>query len=74
MSDPKATEIALPDQRGQVVTALDEAAAIREILDLLLWADEGLGGRQGAAIAQGSIMAHERLDALRSALIMTRGS
>lgn len=74
MSDPQTAEAAFPDQREQVATALDEAAAVREILDLLLWAGEGMGGRQGAAIARGAVMAQERLEALRCALMTTRAS
>lgn len=56
----------------RVVTAMDEAAALSEVLDLLFWAAEGVGGAQGAAMARGAMVARERLDALRCAL-MTGG-
>lgn len=60
--------------REQLAAALDEAAALGEILELLLWAGEGIGGPHGAAVARGAMTAQDRLDALRSALMMTRES
>lgn len=60
--------------REHVAAALDEAAALGEILELLVWAAEGIGGPQGAAVARGAMTAQDRLDALRSALMMTRES
>lgn len=60
--------------REHLAAALDEAAALGEILELLVWAAEGIGGPQGAAVARGAMTAQDRLDALRSALMMTRES
>lgn len=56
----------------RVVTAMDEAAASSEVLDLLVWAAEGIGGAQGAAMARGAMVARERLDASQCALMTGR--
>lgn len=74
MSSEHEPGAAVSAGREHVAAALDEVAALGEILELILWAGEGIGGRQGAAIAQGALMAQDRLDALRSALETTRGT
>lgn len=72
MEKPEAMNGGAGISGERVVTAMDEAAALSEILDLLFWAAEGVGGAQGAAMARGAMVARERLDALRCAL-MIRG-
>lgn len=72
MEKPEAMSGGAGISGGRVVTAMDEAAALSEVLDLLFWATEGVGGAQGAAMARGAMVARERLDALRCAL-MTGG-
>lgn len=55
-----------------LVNAMDEAAALSEILALLFWASEGIGGPHGAALARGAMVAQERLEALQAALRLNK--
>lgn len=51
-----------------IVAAEDSAAALQKVLDLLFFSAEGIGGREGAALARGALLAHERLLEIQSHL------
>lgn len=70
MKEPAATGAGAGISGERVTAAMDETAALSEILDLLFWAAEGVGGAQGAAMARGAMVARERLDVLRCALMI----
>lgn len=58
-----AREPASPAHQA-LTEALDEAAVLRDLLALLIWAAEAVPGPKGAALARGAMMAQDRLELL----------
>ncbi|MFJ1292656.1 hypothetical protein ACEPPZ_11290 [Paracoccus yeei] len=51
-----------------IIAAEDSAAALQEVLDLLFLSAERVGGREGAAMARGALLAQDRLAEVREHL------
>ena len=58
--------------QSALIDATDDVAAAADLLMLLCLAGTGMGQDQGAAIARGAMMAHDRLEAVRARIQQAR--